>query len=152
MGPPAGHTGLVYARPAFKTGLSGPAVVVGFGSVPYLATHLSGSVSARQLEHAVIQAAAATGKVTVTDYFAGISDMSFFGEADENTLSCVTANTAIWASLFHWPQDGALAQVPTVNIGPWGRDYHTPLERLHVDYAFNVLPGLIRDVVDRVLA
>ncbi|MDB5657853.1 MAG: hypothetical protein JWS10_468, partial [Cypionkella sp.] len=59
--------------------------------------------------------------------------------------------TPVWRSLIRWPEGGALAQVPTVNIGPWGRDYHTPLERLNVDYAFNVLPGLIRDVVAGVL-
>ncbi len=134
-----------------ESGRSGPAVVVGFGSVPYLATHLSASSSARRLEQAVRHVAKAAGTVVVTDYFAGISDMSFLGEADETALSCVAANTPVWGSLIRWPKGRALAQVPTVNIGPWGRDYHTPLERLHVDYAFNVLPGLIRDVVARVL-
>ena len=133
------------------SGRSGPAVVVGFGSVPYLATHLSALAPARQLEQAVRHVAQAAGSVVVTDYFAGISDMSFFGEADETALSCVAANTPVWDTLIRWPKGGALAQVPTVNIGPWGRDYHTPLERLNVDYAFNVLPGLIRDVVARVL-
>lgn len=133
------------------SGRSGPAVVVGFGSVPYLATHLSGSAPARRLKQAVHQVAKSAGSVVVTDYFAGISDMSFFGQADEAVLSCVAANTPVWGTLIGWPKNGALAQVPTVNIGPWGRDYHTPLERLNLDYAFNVLPGLIRDVVARVL-
>ena len=137
------------------SGLSGPAVVVGFGSVPYLATHLSTLPAARRLDQAVRQAAAAAGSVAVTAYFAGISDMSFFGEADEAALAPVAANSPVWDALIRWPQagalGGALAQVPTVNIGPWGRDYHTPLERLHVDHAFTLLPRLLRDVVVGVL-
>ncbi|MEO8244520.1 MAG: M20/M25/M40 family metallo-hydrolase [bacterium] len=132
--------------------LPGPAVVLGFGSVPYLATHLSASAEARRLEAVVREVASAAGSVAVTEYFAGISDMSFFGEADETVLHAVAANTPLWGSAIRWPVGGALAQVPTVNIGPWGRDYHTPLERLQLDYGFNVLPGLIRDVVERVLA
>ena len=127
-------------------------MVVGFGSVPYLATHLSASTEAQRLEQAVRQAADAAGQVAVTAYFAGISDMSFFGQADEGALDCVAANSPVWNSHIRWPQGGALAQVPTVNIGPWGRDYHTPLERLNTDHAFGVLPRLIADVVARVLA
>ena len=45
---------------------------------------------------------------------------------------------------------GSLAQVPTVNLGPWGRDYHTPLERLHAAYAFDTLPRVLLAVIDAV--
>ena len=134
-----------------ESGLPGPAVVVGFGSIPYLATHLSDSPAALRLEQAVREVAAEAGSVAVTEYFAGISDISFFGEAAESALDTVAANTPLWGTAIRWPTGGALAQIPTVNIGPWGRDYHTPLERLHVDYAWGVLPGLIRGVVERVL-
>ncbi len=133
------------------SGLPGPAVVLGFGSIPYLATHLSASAVAQRLDQAVRDVAQANGSVAVTEYFAGISDMSFFGEADEAGLGLVAANTPLWGSAIRWPTGGALAQVPTVNIGPWGRDYHTPLERLNMGYAFDILPGLIRDVLRRVL-
>ena len=30
-----------------------------------------------------------------------------------------------------WPAETPAALTPAVNIGPWGRDFHTPLERLH---------------------
>ena len=133
-----------------ESGLQAPAVVAGFGSIPYLATHLSGSPAGLRLEQAV-RDVACEASVAVTEYFAGISDMSFFGEAAEAILGIVAANTPLWGSAIRWPADGALAQVPTVNIGPWGRDYHTPLERLHVGYAFEVLPGVIKAVVERVL-
>ena len=135
-----------------ESGLQGPAVVVGFGSIPYLATHLSASVAARRLEDVVRDVARGDGTVVVTDYFAGISDMSFFGEAAESDLDTVAANTPLWSTAIRWPAGGALAQVPTVNIGPWGRDYHTPLERLHTGYAFGLLPALIKAVVEKILA
>ena len=126
--------------------------MVGFGSVPYLATHLSASVAARRLEDVVREVARNYPTVAVTDYFAGISDMSFFGEAVESNVECVAANTPLWDTAIRWPAGGALAQVPTVNIGPWGRDYHTPLERLHTGYAFDLLPQVINAVVDKLLA
>ena len=135
-----------------ESGLQGPAVVVGYGSIPCLATHLSASAEARQLEDVVRDVAREVGTVTVTDYFAGISDMSFFGEAAENDLDAVVANTPLWGTAIRWPANGALAQVPTVNIGPWGRDYHTSLERLHIGYSFGLMPQLIKAVVERIQA
>jgi arginine utilization protein RocB len=32
---------------------------------------------------------------------------------------------------------------PTINLGPWGRDYHQWLERTHVRYTFEHLPELV---------
>jgi arginine utilization protein RocB len=32
---------------------------------------------------------------------------------------------------------------PIVNIGPWGKDYHQRLERVHTPFAFEVLPELL---------
>ncbi|WP_459857133.1 hypothetical protein [Dongia sp. agr-C8] len=38
-----------------------------------------------------------------------------------------------------------------MNAGPWGRDDHTVLERLHAPYAFTILPDLIGEIVIGVL-
>lgn len=135
------------------SGLAGPAVVTGFGSIPYLATALSDTGGARRLRQAAVAAAQSAGvPVAISDYFAGISDMSFFGEANPVALDIVAANTPLWDTEVRWPATGLPAAIPTINIGPWGRDYHTPLERLHTGYAFDILPRLLRDVVLRVLA
>lgn len=136
------------------SGWQGPAVVTGFGSVPYLPTHLSGSLAARRLEQASLEATRLVGlrhgaTIRCDPVFAGISDMSFFGEADEGLLGDVLRNTPGWASWMGWPAAGDLAGIPIINAGPWGRDYHTPLERINVDYAFEVLPDLISDIVAR---
>jgi arginine utilization protein RocB len=136
--------------------LTGPVIVTGFGSIPYLPTNLSQLPAASRLRAAAIDVAAqATARygntVACTDYFAGISDMSFFGEAAGSSLDIIARNTPAWKDSVRWPLQRGLADIPTINIGPWGRDYHTPFERLHVEYAFDVLPQLIRDVCARLL-
>ena len=139
-------------RAWYLSGLPGPAIVTGFGSMPYLPTNLSDSAAARRLLQAAQAVAGRAAErhgsaVSLTPYFAGISDMSFFGEADAGSLAVVAANTPLWREGVRWPESGGIANVPAVNIGPWGRDYHTPFERLHEPYAFEVLPGLLLDLL-----
>lgn len=134
------------------SGLPGPAIVTGFGSIPYLPTGLSDTPDAGRLLRAARRTAeSAAGRygspVSCTPYFAGISDMSFFGEADADGLAVVSANTPLWRESVRWPAAGGIAGIPTINAGPWGRDYHTPLERLHAPYAFEVLPRLLLDIL-----
>jgi arginine utilization protein RocB len=33
--------------------------------------------------------------------------------------------------------------LPVINVGPWGRDYHQRLERVYMPYSFGVLPELV---------
>lgn len=123
------------------SGRTGPAVVVGFGSIPYPAV----SLSDMRLEQAIVEAAAAHGLSSLR-YFPGISDMSFLGEATGD-LGATAANTPIWGSSFTMPEP---AGYPCINIGPWGRDYHHWLERLHAPYAFDTLPRVLLGVIDAV--
>jgi arginine utilization protein RocB len=125
-----------------KSGLSGPAVVMGFGSIPYPAVRLGNA----QLEKAIIGATEPFGLGHVR-YFPGISDMSFFGEASGD-LSAAEANTPIWGTSFAMPE---AAGYPCINIGPWGRDYHHWLERLHAPYAFEILPRVLLSVIEAVM-
>jgi arginine utilization protein RocB len=118
-----------------------PTIVLGFGSIPYPAVLLRDQALRQKIAAAV--AAFGVGEV---NYFAGISDVSFFGEA-AGDLAVVEANTPIWGKGFVMPAPGGY---PTINIGPWGRDYHTWLERLHAPYAFEVLPRVLLSVIDAV--
>jgi arginine utilization protein RocB len=130
------------------TGRRGPAVIIGFGSLPYPSVLVSGDAMSRRLSDAidVARAASAGAGVTVgvTSFFPGISDMSFIGEADTAGVALTAANTPAWTTGVRW--NGQVGGVPTVNIGPWGRDYHTPLERVETSYAFGTLPRLLLDV------
>ncbi len=124
-----------------KSGLAGPSIILGFGSIPYLAVALKDK-SKRQ----AIEAAMKPLGVGALNYFAGISDMSFFGEATGD-LATVAANTPIWGSSFAMPEAPGL---PAINLGPWGRDYHHWLERLHAPYAFEILPKALLAVIEAV--
>jgi arginine utilization protein RocB len=116
-----------------------PTVVLGFGSIPYPAVVLRNDAL-----RSLIAKAVGPYELGHVNYFAGISDVSFYGEASGD-LSVVAANTPIWGKGFVMPEP---AGYPTINIGPWGRDYHTWLERVHAPYAFETLPRVLLSVID----
>ena len=126
-----------------QSGRAGPAVILGFGSIPYPAVALMNV----ELERRIL-AAAQGFPVQSIRYFPGISDMSFIGETSGD-LSAVAANTPICGRSFTMP---APQNYPCINIGPWGRDYHHWLERLYAPYAFDVLPRLLLEVIAEVAA
>jgi len=96
----------------------------------------------------VVQAAARYGcSLRIADHFAGISDMSFFGESVEEYSRSLSPLCPIVLRP-RIPQ--AATTYPTVNLGPWGRDYHTPLERIQVPYSFELLPRIIVDLVRQI--
>jgi arginine utilization protein RocB len=123
-------------------GITRPTVIMGFGSIPYSAV----SLRDKSLRAMISKAVQPFGLGSV-NYFAGISDMSFFGEASSD-LSVVASNTPIWGTGFSL---GEPAGYPCINIGPWGRDYHHWLERLHAPYAFETLPKVLLAVIDAVI-
>lgn len=139
------------------SGRGDPTIVLGFASTPYLPTQLGADADALRLRKATVAAADIisarhTTTIALPAYFLGISDMSFLGQADESDVPTIAANTPAWNAGLHWPAGEAFAGIPIVNAGPWGRDYHTVLERLHAPYAFEVLPDLIGEITIRVLA
>lgn len=139
------------------SGRGDPTIVLGFASTPYLATQLGADAAARDLARAVAAAAEQIAErhdtsIATPKYFQGISDMSFLGQADESEVPTIARNTPAWGAGLHWPEGRAFAGIPAINAGPWGRDYHTVLERLHAPYAFSVLPDLIGEIVTRILS
>jgi arginine utilization protein RocB len=124
-----------------KAGLPGPAVILGFGSIPYPAVALGDT----SVEDTVMAAARAHG-LSRLRYFPGISDMSFLGEA-AGDLGAAAGNTPNWGTSFIM---SVPAGYPCINIGPWGRDYHNWLERLHAPYAFETLPHVLLAVIEAV--
>ena len=121
-----------------QSGRVGPAVVLGFASVPYPAV----SLNDKRLESIITDCASKFG-VGAISFFPGISDMSFIGRG-AGTLEVVEANTPHWGTSFEMSEP---AGYPCVNIGPWGRDYHSKLERLHAPYAFETLPQVLLAVI-----
>lgn len=137
------------------SGLEGPGIVLGFASMTYPAIFWAGEADIeRAIKHAVEATATDLGvSIRTQSYYPAIADMSFLGPVNRDDLRQAAANTPIWDSSIHWSLDrDATPGIPTINIGPWGRDYHHSLERADTDYAFRVLPQLVSNVVRRVLA
>lgn len=136
-------------------GLAGPAVVIGFAGLHYPSSRLDPTRPGdRRLQDAIdaVRAPLADDPdrcLGWRPFFQGISDMSFLGQAAA-AGDVVAANTPVGRLVDRPPAD-ALG-FPVVNIGPWGREFHQRLERVHAPYAFAVLPGLILSIARGVLA
>ena len=137
--------------------LEGPAIVVGFGSVPYPSVAWQAGTEGERVEALIDEAMAATSdqygiSLKKIRFFPAISDMSFLGPVDAEGMRVAAENTPIWGSSFQWDVAGqATPAIPIINIGPWGRDYHHWLERAHGDYLFRILPDFVWNVAQRVL-
>ncbi|MBC2885294.1 M20/M25/M40 family metallo-hydrolase [Ochrobactrum sp. CM-21-5] len=136
--------------------ITGPAVIIGFGSLVYPHVHIGdGTALERAFSSAVETARLDIEKrfettIRYREIFAGISDMSFFGhvpDADESAV--IAANTP--AAQFIDRASPKTLSYPVVNIGPWGREYHQRLERVYAPYAFNVLPQFLYEIAGRIL-
>ncbi|MBB5040858.1 M20/M25/M40 family metallo-hydrolase [Shinella fusca] len=136
----------IVSAAATEAGIEGPAVIVGFGSLHYPLVHLERSDAGGMQDRLrrVMDAVADRHGTSIKfkQIFAGISDMSFFGHRpDAGETGLIAANTPSAAFTDDAPE--GLLSFPTVNIGPWGRDYHQKWERVHAPYTFGVLPDLV---------
>ncbi|MCV9960923.1 M20/M25/M40 family metallo-hydrolase [Pararhizobium sp. BT-229] len=149
---PLAVTREIVAATLAEAGLEGPLVIVGFSTLHYPRVHLDsagqeGSAFERNMMSAAQSCAERHGtSIKAKQFFAGISDMSFFGHrpATEQT-QLLTDNTPCSAFVDRAPD--RLLSYPVVNIGPWGRDYHQKWERVHMPYTFDVLPDVIFEAV-----
>jgi arginine utilization protein RocB len=137
----------IVAAAATEAGIEGPAVIIGFGSLHYPLVHLDQAETGRQMQarlQRVMEEAAERHDtpIKLKQIFAGISDMSFFGHRPEAGETGLLAANTPSAAFTDGAPDGLLS-FPTVNIGPWGRDYHQKWERVHAPYTFEVLPDLV---------
>lgn len=132
----------------------GPFAVVGFGSLHYPHTHLSRHGAAGERLMAAVKRVAAGHDLRIRHYFAGISDMSFIGNPPDAAQQAALREhqAAPTPSFFDAADLSDLGPAfPTVNLGPWGRDYHQWLERVHLPYATQGLPAALWDLALEVL-
>ena len=136
----------IVSAAATEACIEGPVVIIGFGSLHYPLVHLerSNAEGMQAKLQRVMQDAARRHDISIKfkQIFAGISDMSFFGHRpDAGETALLAANTPSAAFTDNAPE--GLLPFPTVNIGPWGRDYHQKWERVHAPYTFEVLLDLV---------
>ncbi|WP_299088151.1 M20/M25/M40 family metallo-hydrolase [uncultured Metabacillus sp.] len=79
------------------------------------------------------------------NYFPGLCDLSFVQLNDNGeALSQLTANMPLYGNGYSLPlSEMQRLNIPVLNIGPVGRDPHKWTERLHIPYAFEILPELL---------
>lgn len=91
--------------------------------------------------------------IKARNFFPHISDMSFVAISDdEEGIEAVRDNNPAWGTK-HFVDYGAVRelQIPVINIGPYGMDAHSKLERAEMTYSFEVVPALTRRVIERLI-
>lgn len=89
--------------------------------------------------------------IKLRPFFPGISDMSFLAPSiDKQSLEYIEQRSAVLQPDLEEYLDNPL-NIPVINIGPWGREYHQSGERVNRQYAFNVLPELLFTICQRLL-
>jgi arginine utilization protein RocB len=149
-------TRLLVAFLVTETRLTGPTVVTGLSSLYYPHSQVdTGNAVGKSFVEAIDRARQTIETRHQTSfkdrkYFTGISDMSFFGTGRERLDDTVVADNTPANQWVDIPSVDAL-RYPVVNIGPWGREFHQRLERLHTPYAFEIFPSFISEIVREVL-
>lgn len=134
-----------------------PIVVIGI-SPPYY-PHVSNSLLALDSKvkglNNFIENKASTfnQKITKKEYFLGISDLSYTSlNKSDDVIPYIEKNMPLWNEVYHidFKQLENL-DIPIINIGPWGKDYHKRAERVYKDDVFNLVPKLITEVIHYIL-
>jgi arginine utilization protein RocB len=86
------------------------------------------------------------------DFYMGVSDLSFSYGLGEENISGVMNNIPGCDLLFPIPEKEMKdLNIPGVIIGTYGKDFHTPTERLHLRYALEVVPELHRFAINQLM-
>ncbi|MEK6264748.1 MAG: RocB protein, partial [Clostridium sp.] len=87
------------------------------------------------------------------NYFMGISDMSYVAlNESEKIIPHIESNMPLWGNMYDIPFD-SLKQlaIPSMNIGPCGKDLHKFTERVLEQDVIRQTPRLISGVIDHIL-
>ena len=83
--------------------------------------------------------------IKVSDFYPYISDMSYLScPHSSKDIKAMLANCPYYEYRYDYPYEKTKQiEMPTVNIGTFGFDGHTYIERMEKDYCFNELPNLV---------
>lgn len=87
------------------------------------------------------------------NYFMGISDMSYAAlNESENIIPHIEFNMPLWKDMYDIPFE-TIKQlaIPSINIGPYGKDLHKFTERVFTKDVTKQTPRLIAGVIEHVL-
>lgn len=86
-------------------------------------------------------------------YFNGICDLSYVNyQEDGEGWTLFKANSPVWGESYSIPFDAMKKlQAPVLNVGPFGKDAHKRMERLHIKSAFEEVPALVEGMIKMML-
>jgi len=86
-------------------------------------------------------------------YFMGISDMSYTSlNESEDIIPQIQSNMPLWNNIYNIPFDALKRlDIPSINIGPWGKDLHKCTERVFEKDVIRQIPILISGVIEYIL-
>lgn len=87
------------------------------------------------------------------NYFMGISDMSYTAlNESENIIPHIEFNMPLWKNMYDIPFE-TIKQlaIPSINIGPYGKDLHKFTERVFENDVIRQTPKLITGVIEYIL-
>ncbi|MCB2307921.1 M20/M25/M40 family metallo-hydrolase [Clostridium estertheticum] len=87
------------------------------------------------------------------NYFMGISDMSYAAlNESENVIPHIEFNMPLWKNMYDIPFETIKQlNIPSINIGPYGKDLHKFTERVFTLDVIRQTPRLINGVIEYVL-
>lgn len=103
---------------------------------------------------AILGESLASNNVEFEHYFMGISDLSYVGLQNEDEIvPYVARNMPLWNDdLYTVPFDNMKKlSMPTLILGPWGKDLHQKTERVYIPDLIENVPSCIETLILNVL-
>ncbi|MBM7839972.1 arginine utilization protein RocB [Alkalihalobacillus xiaoxiensis] len=84
-------------------------------------------------------------------FFPGLSDVSYCRTSEEDmAVEALERYMPLYKKSYHIPLEAIRnLDIPTINLGPFGKDAHKRTERLHIRYSTEVAPALLRHAIER---
>ncbi len=92
-------------------------------------------------------------ELMVKNFYTGISDMSYTSLADaKEVIGFIEPNMPLWGQIYNIPLElMAKLQIPSINLGPWGKDLHMMSERIYLpDLLYNT-PKIMNETIELIL-
>jgi arginine utilization protein RocB len=85
-------------------------------------------------------------------YFTGISDLSYSnGQYSTEVINKQMKNMIGWNSIYTIPFESiSKSAMPCINVGPWGKDFHRPTERVYIQDLIERTPLIIDNLIKNI--
>jgi arginine utilization protein RocB len=92
-------------------------------------------------------------ELDVVHFYTGISDMSYASLADASeVIGSIEPNMPLWGDIYNIPLDlMSNLDIPSINLGPWGKDLHMMTERIYLPDLLENTPKLLAEAIDFIL-